>query len=67
MAEIGVEHLVPYVDKSAKSSRAFRVLGLPTTFLMDRQGREVGRMIGPANWNSPEAVTLIRHFMAQPG
>jgi thiol-disulfide isomerase/thioredoxin len=67
LSEIGVTHLVAYVDQSTKSSRAFRVRGLPTTFLVDRQGREVGRMVGPADWSSPEAVALIRHFIAQPG
>ena len=35
------------------------VVGLPTTILIDRIGRERGRLAGPAEWNSPEAVAQI--------
>ena len=31
----------------------------PTTILIDTEGREVGRLIGPAKWDSPEARRLI--------
>ena len=32
---------------------------MPTTILIDREGREIGRLIGPAHWDSPEAKRLI--------
>ena len=64
--EAGVRHLAVYNDKSMKSNRAFRVIGLPTTVLLDRQGREVGRLIGPAEWAAPEALRLIEHLIAEP-
>ena len=32
---------------------------MPTTILIDKEGREVGRLIGPADWDSPEAKRLI--------
>jgi hypothetical protein len=35
------------------------VIGMPTTILIDAQGREIGRLIGPAKWDSPEAKKLI--------
>jgi len=38
---------------------ALAVVGLPTTILIDRIGRERGRLAGPAEWNSPEAVAQI--------
>ncbi|GAB4573954.1 MAG: hypothetical protein Tsb008_09830 [Rhodothalassiaceae bacterium] len=38
---------------------AFGVVGLPTTILLDREGREIGRLVGPADWNSTEARALI--------
>ncbi len=34
-------------------------IGLPATILVDREGREVGRMVGPAKWDSPDAINLI--------
>jgi len=65
LEEIGVKNLTPYVDKSTKSSRLFRAVGLPTTFVVDRQGREVGRLIGPAEWAAPQSVALLKFYIAQ--
>jgi thiol-disulfide isomerase/thioredoxin len=58
--EIGVEHLAIYVDSSGKASRELGAVGLPTTLLVDREGRELGRLVGPAEWDSPEVVAFIR-------
>lgn len=63
--EIGIRHLGLYVDSSGKASRDVGVVGLPTTLLVDREGRELGRLIGPAEWDSPEAVTFIRRHLQQ--
>ncbi len=37
-----------------------RASGLPTTLLIDAEGREIGRLIGPAEWDSADAVRLIK-------
>ena len=37
--------------------------GLPMSLLIDRDGRVVGRMDGPADWDSPEAKALIEHYL----
>ena len=36
-----------------------RAAGLPATLLLDRQGREIGRLLGPAEWDSEDAKRLI--------
>jgi thiol-disulfide isomerase/thioredoxin len=61
--EIGLEKLPIYVDPSGKSQRELSVLGIPTTLLLDRQGNEIGRLAGPAEWDSPEMVTFIRSYV----
>lgn len=61
--ELGLKNLKLYIDDTMRSARQFGATGLPVTFLLDRQGREVGRLIGPAEWDSPEAIRLIRHFI----
>ena len=48
------------LDVEQDVSRFFMVRGLPTTILIGKDGREVGRAIGPRDWDSPEAVALIR-------
>jgi thiol-disulfide isomerase/thioredoxin len=58
--EVGIKKLGMYLDTSSKATRALGVVGLPTTLLVDREGREVGRLIGPAEWDSPEFVEFIR-------
>jgi hypothetical protein len=37
---------------------------MPTTLLLDREGHEIGRLVGPANWDSPEALALIKAAIA---
>ena len=59
LADIKAEKLEPYADPTAKEGTRLKVIGMPTTILIDREGREIGRLIGPAHWDSPEAKRLI--------
>ena len=61
--ELGLETLPIYVDESGKAQRALSVLGLPTTLLLDRDGNEIGRLLGPAEWDSSEMVSFIRGYV----
>ena len=64
LEENGFEALPTYLDPSGESAVALGVLGMPTTILFDRQGREIGRYTGATEWDEPEAVALIRYFLA---
>jgi thiol-disulfide isomerase/thioredoxin len=59
LAGIKVENLNLYVDPSARSGSAMRIVGMPTTILIDPEGREIGRLPGPAEWDSADAKRLI--------
>ena len=61
---IGIKNLKLYADPTAKLANTFRAPGLPMTILVDRQGREAGRLIGPAEWDSAEAQALITKALA---
>ena len=63
--ETGLEHLEIYLDPKGKFWREFGVRGLPTTYLIDRQGRLIGAMEGPAEWDEEDAVALIRFYLEQ--
>ena len=52
-AELGLETLPIYVDESGEAQRALSVLGLPTTLLLDRDGNEVGRLLGSRRMGQP--------------
>jgi thiol-disulfide isomerase/thioredoxin len=60
LSETGVRNLALYVDTSAKLNSDLRAVGLPATVLIDKDGREIGRLLGPAEWDSEDAVRLIR-------
>jgi thiol-disulfide isomerase/thioredoxin len=63
--EVGAEALELYLDPSTEVLAEFRAVGLPASMLIDRSGREVGRMFGPADWASPEAIRLINAALAE--
>lgn len=63
LQEIGAESLKAYVDPESKSLAALQALGLPATLLIDRQGKEAGRLLGPADWASDEAKALVRALL----
>ena len=49
-----------HFDIGRKAFQAFNVVVLPTTILIGPDGREIGRVQGEAEWDAPEALTLIR-------
>ena len=65
LKETGAEGLKLYVEPTTTVLNALQTLGLPSTVLIDRQGREIGRLLGPADWASPEAVALIKAALAE--
>jgi thiol-disulfide isomerase/thioredoxin len=59
-AEVGVTHLAMYLDSDMEAASALSAVGLPISLLIDRDGTEIGRLIGPAKWDAPEMVKFIR-------
>lgn len=60
----GIKHLQPYLDTFGDAASNLAVAGVPLTLLIDREGREIGRKLGPAAWDKPRVVELIRGHMA---
>jgi thiol-disulfide isomerase/thioredoxin len=56
---IAVTHLQLYLDTFGDASRLVAT-GVPLTLLIDTKGRELGRKLGPAAWDAPEMLELIR-------
>lgn len=51
------------LDTRSRVMPAWKVAGLPTTFLVDRQGRIVASAIGGREFDHPEMVELIRGLL----
>jgi thiol-disulfide isomerase/thioredoxin len=64
-ADIGIHNLAMYLDSSGQALRQLGAVGLPTTLLLERDGREIGRLIGPAEWDSPEMIEFVRCVIAK--
>lgn len=58
-AENRIDALEAYLDRSNKLSLEVGAIGLPTTVLIDAQGRWLGRYIGDADWDSDAAVQFL--------
>jgi peroxiredoxin len=53
-------------DPSGKINSAYGVIGLPTTFLIARDGRAVALAIGPREWSGKAARALIQALLNEP-
>jgi thiol-disulfide isomerase/thioredoxin len=61
--ELGLKELGIYTDRSGEVASRLGAPGLPVTLLINRQGHEIGRKLGPAEWDSPHVIALLReHF-----
>jgi len=65
-AEKGFARLEPWLDPDAALSAQFSPEGvLPLTILFDARGQEVLRVAGRYEWDSPEAIALVRGALAE--
>ena len=64
LQEIKVRHLKLYNNSSGKLTSALKAIGMPTTLLINRQGKQIGRLVGPAEWDSKDALALIKAAIA---
>lgn len=56
-----------WLDPSGETLAAFGVRGHPSTIMIDRAGRVVGRVLGERDWNTPEARRLVEWLLRQDG
>ena len=57
---LGARSLTLLLDPGARTGARLGVVGLPTSILLDRDGRVVGRLQGSADWGSDDAVLLLK-------
>ncbi len=62
--ELGLEHLGIYVDDRIRAPASLGVIGVPATLLIGADGREIGRKLGPAEWDSSEVISQIRPHLS---
>ena len=63
IGKLGLKSVKIYLDPKSAMERAFKVLGLPTSFLIDREGRVLGRVEGAAEWDKPKLLGILKSFL----
>ena len=58
-----IRNLTLYLDADNATAHAFGASAIPTTLLIDREGKVVGSLVGAMEWDSPDALALIRHYL----
>ena len=61
--KLGLKSVKIYLDPKSVIERAFKVRGLPTSFLIDREGRVLGRVEGAAEWDAPKLLKVLKSFL----
>lgn len=57
--ETGIKTLQEYFDPKGRSLAVLGAFAVPVTLLIDKNGLEIGRAIGPAEWDSQTVESLI--------
>ena len=52
------------LDPKGEINAAYGVIGLPATFLVSRDGRAVARAVGPRDWESTPAKSIIQALLS---
>ena len=61
--ELELSSLAIYHDSTGGAPYKLNVRGIPATLLINREGKELGRVVGPAEWDSPEIVKENRSHL----
>jgi len=62
-----IKNLTPLHDPKSKAARALGVQGLPTTLLIDPDGREVARIVGVLKYDTPESIAYFKRCIGPKG
>ena len=60
---VGVTTLNTYYDSELSLVKTFKLRGLPTSILIDKNGNEFGRVIGEVDFVSDDFISLIKKYI----
>jgi thiol-disulfide isomerase/thioredoxin len=56
-------NLPTYTDPDGKAARTYGVTGVPETFVIDKNGILVKKVIGPLAWDSADTISFLEGLM----
>jgi thiol-disulfide isomerase/thioredoxin len=63
LAEHAIKHLAIFLDPKSAATSEFGAQGLPTSYLIARDGSIVGKEEGGAKWDSPEMIAKLTPYL----
>jgi len=63
--KLGLRHLQIYLDPKNLLPRRLGIRALPTTLVLDRQGRVVAGLQGATAWDAPEVIDFLRYYLGK--
>jgi thiol-disulfide isomerase/thioredoxin len=67
ISKLGLKPVKVYLDPKSEVGHAFAVRGLPTSIVIDRDGKVVGRVEGGAEWDSPKILAVLEPLLGGNG
>jgi thiol-disulfide isomerase/thioredoxin len=67
IAKLGLKSVKIYIDPKSEVGHAFGAQGLPTSLLIDREGKVLGRVEGAAEWDSPKMLGVLEPLLSGDG
>jgi thiol-disulfide isomerase/thioredoxin len=50
------------LDTEGEVGIMFGINQIPTTYILDKKGRILGKALGPREWDNPKSITLFEHL-----
>jgi thiol-disulfide isomerase/thioredoxin len=64
VAKLGLDKVKIYLDPKSTVTHAFAVQGLPTSFVIDRDGQVLGKVEGGADWDSDKMRAVLDKLLS---
>src|SRR5260370_10400057 len=64
ISKLALKSVKIYIDPKSEVGQAFGARGLPTSFLIDREGKVRGRVEGAAEWDSPKILRVLEPLLS---
>lgn len=55
------------LDPTSRIERLYRIGGVPESFIVDKGGRLVEKVVGPRDWSHSQVIAMFERLLAAPG
>ena len=60
--ELDIKNLEPYFDAPTTLAKTFGLRGVPTSILIDKEGKEFARIIGSINFDDEKFISWLKNY-----